>query len=683
MLFAVAAAWADESPAVALARLKAETDVLDRFLKAAQTATRPGSSGATLIAELSKAEPALRDAAVRGVQEGIQATAEALKSQAESLHRENDALVTARNSVLTALDERQKAAWEVRQQGQIAETLASLLSVDKKWFWLCGVFAIASLLGVVWHDRRRELRRRLNVGMARTLGLSYLLSFALAGMVVLTAVLFLSGDWIYQWLLSEVATSEPPKPTAEAASPEMQKEIDVLRSRRDKLDQQLQQTASLAETAWNAQGSAAGLATGWIEFNKQALACAVEAAFRENLLPLVRADARALEDADRELGSQRSEIADRLQQQRTIRLGLGAGLIGLVFLGGVWFYRASKRRIDRWERTCPLCLGEGFLQVRRADETGESRMVVCRNIVREMPQEECGYRFPAAFRELPKLCFPTLGVPQAGKTHWLAMLYWALNHGYHPKSVQFEKLKLQTSTELDRLVEDILRTRLGTAATQRDRIPHPVVFQFRDQDFWGRANLLVNIFDYSGEVTVDMKIEDYRRRRALDADGYFFFLDPTYPAAPQAQALLDFRDDVRRMRGLSPNARLKTPVAICVSKIDLLSNQAGRLPGGAEAIEHFYAELGRIDPTGEAFNVKVIEARSRLMSELRKTLWPEWDIERQVRELFGSRFLFFPLTPVGLEGSGETDLSLRTIAPFGLLEPLFWLLRMNGYCILK
>ena len=36
----------------------------------------------------------------------------------------------------------------------------------------------------------------------------------------------------------------------------------------------------------------------------------------------------------------------------------------------------------------------------------------------------------------------------------------------------------------------------------------------------------------------------------------------------------------------------------------------------------------------------------------------------------------------GSDGLGETDLSLRTISPFGLLEPLLWLLEMNGYPVL-
>ncbi|MGN1274508.1 MAG: hypothetical protein ACI4UF_07955, partial [Thermoguttaceae bacterium] len=97
-----------------------------------------------------------------------------------------------------------------------------------------------------------------------------------------------------------------------------------------------------------------------------------------------------------------------------------------------------------------------------------------------------------------------------------------------------------------------------------------------------------------------------------------------------------------------------------------------------EAI-HFYEELGKIDPTGIAMNKDVINRRSELTDELRKKIWPDWDMESQINDLFGGRYKFFPLTPVGLDGVGEADLRLRTIAPFGLVEPLAWLLEMSGY----
>ena len=111
--------------------------------------------------------------------------------------------------------------------------------------------------------------------------------------------------------------------------------------------------------------------------------------------------------------------------------------------------------------------------------------------------------------------------------------------------------------------------------------------------------MLVNIFDYSGEVTSDMGVEDYRRRRALEGDGFFFFLDPTYPSEPQAKALADFREDLRLIKGIRTGKRLRIPVALCVSKIDILAGQSYALPDGGDAIAKFYEDLSRIDPTGE------------------------------------------------------------------------------------
>jgi len=140
---------------------------------------------------------------------------------------------------------------------------------------------------------------------------------------------------------------------------------------------------------------------------------------------------------------------------------------------------------------------------------------------------------------------------------------------------------------------------------------------------------------------------------------------------------------LRLVKGVGANRALRLPLALCVSKIDLLAGQAYALPDGRDAVAKFYDDLARIDPTGEAMTLEVIEARSELLARLRDTVWPGWQIERSIAELFGGRYAFFPLTPVGLDGQGEKDLNLRTIAPFGLLEPLVWLLHMNGYPILE
>ena len=105
--------------------------------------------------------------------------------------------------------------------------------------------------------------------------------------------------------------------------------------------------------------------------------------------------------------------------------------------------------------------------------------------------------------------------------------------------------------------------------------------------------------------------------------------------------------------------------------------------GGDDVAAGFYERLHEIDPSGESLAEGVLRARSELVVRLRDTIWPGWEVERTLDDLFAGRWLFFPLTPVGLDGRGETDLNLRTIAPFGLLEPLVWLLQMSGYPVLE
>jgi hypothetical protein len=122
--------------------------------------------------------------------------------------------------------------------------------------------------------------------------------------------------------------------------------------------------------------------------------------------------------------------------------------------------------------------------------------------------------------------------------------------------------------------------------------------------------------------------------------------------------------------------QLRLPVALCVSKLDLMVNQLYADMDGDGVISKFYKDLAEI---GWELNLESIEARHQELAKLHQTVWPGWSIERQIGDLFGGRHKFFPLTPVGLNGLGVEDLTQRVIAPVGLLEPLLWLLHMNGF----
>ena len=99
-------------------------------------------------------------------------------------------------------------------------------------------------------------------------------------------------------------------------------------------------------------------------------------------------------------------------------------------------------------------------------------------------------------------------------------------------------------------------------------------------------------------------------------------------------------------------------------------------------VQQFFSDLHSVDDSGNSMSLKVLLEKSRLVSQLRDQIWPNWEIERQIRGLFGDRVMFFPMTPVGLNNPGEIDPSQRTNNPYGILQPLMWLMHMNGYPVL-
>lgn len=671
-------------------RLEGGNQLLAEQLQRLQEADADDALGRALVDELRRGDAETNRALVRLLEENARPVVGDLRSVAKRLDAQVDEARRTWVAVQTELGRRRLALTDMQARRRRSTQLASLLSIDKATFWLCGVVALAVLLAVIVHDRRNSWRSVCYGGWARRFGLSKVLATVLLGLVVLVGIVYLTGDRIYRgFLADEAVDSRGPVQEMTAETEALEAEAEPLLARREQLDKAVAaKLESLRKSPASAVPSTTELDGQAAAFRGAVVAIGERFHALESLARRLEADLTSLDDLDEQLRLESQHTAWHLRLRGWIRGGLGLFVLGFC-LGGGWFYarRARKRRAALAD-TCPLCLGSGhFEPVRRGRSGGgspepELDLVHCKNVISRDPYEECGYTFLNTYRGLRKLCLPTLGVPQAGKTHWLAMLYWELCRGHYPDAVQFEKVKSQTAEQFDMIVEEILTSRIGTAATQRDRIPQPLVFHFRDHDRWGRSNVLVNVFDYSGEVTSDMGVDDYRRRRALEGDGFLFFLDPTYPSEPQAKALADFREDLRLVRGIKAGRRVRTPIALCVSKIDILAGEPFALPDGRDAITRFYDDLARVDPTGEALTLEVIEARSRLVAELRDTIWPGWEIERQIDDLFGGRSLFFPLTPVGLDGLGETDLSLRTISPFGLVEPVLWLLQMNGYPVL-
>ncbi len=634
------------------------------------------------------------------------------------------------------LVQRQFLLFEIESNRHVVTQLASMLSVDKRWFWLFAVFAFGCLVMVSFHERRHEIRRWLNGGKARQMRLSKILLGCFIALLTVTFITFIFGETIYRAMLDVTFSTTSPRRVAQHGVDEEKSLLKALAPQSTAAKENLVEQ----KDAWRQfaiknlpQGTSKDLLAQWNAWRDAVEVVYLQTGMLREISRQVETDRQALVEINGRMRSTAGETLHYLRYKHLLRVVLGMCLLLVTFFGIAYYWAEVNRRQKHIYNTCPYCLHEGFLQKwepagaaialamggaapgggmpggaaafgipapgmpaneiftagqggdtaapQTPAETGAARMVECTHVVSESPHEVCGYRFEAALRPLIKLSFPTLGVPQVGKTHWLTMLYWEIQNGYYPH-LGFQNIPTSVTEEMDRRVDEIMNARIGTAATQRDRIPQPLVLKYRDTDPLGRTELLANIFDYSGEVTTDTPLDDPRRERALLSDGFFFFLDPLYPWQPQAEALKRFRLDMQELMDLEKDESLHLPIAICLTKIDLLPLVTS-LPNAEEEAIRFYETLGQIDPTGEALNKAVIDARSEATDALRKRIWPEWDVEQQVKDLFGGRHKFFPLTPVGLDGAGETDLRRRTIAPFGLIDPLAWLLEMSGYTTLK
>ena len=605
------------------------------------------------------------------------------------------------------LVERQFLLFEIESNRHVVTQLASMMSVDKRWFWLFGVAAFGALVAASFHERRHEIRRWLNGGKARQMGLSKILLGCFLGLLAVTLTAFIFGETIYRAMLDVTfSTTSPRLVCRHQIGEESAKTAEFLRK-----NEEAKREHSIQKEAWKLfatenlpQGTQPELLKQWNLWRDTIGTVYVRMCVLKDVSDRIETDRKQLLEINGKLSAVSGETLHFLRYKHLLRMMLGFFLLTITFLGIAYFWAEVNRRRKHVFMTCPQCLEEGCLKPWENDAGGDRRwasgedaaeessapqplspsvpeFVVCTHIISQSPHEECGYRFAGVLQPLTKLSFPTLGIPQVGKTHWLTMLYWELKNGYYPH-LGFLDVPSSVTEEMDRRVDEIMNARIGTAATQRDRIPQPLVLKYRDKDRLGRTELLANIFDYSGEITTDTPLEDPRRKRALSSDGFFFFLDPIYPWQPQAEALARFRKDMETLTDLDAGESLHLPIAICLTKIDLLPLVTTLADAEEEAIR-FYETLGRIDPTGEALNKTVIDARSEVTDELRKKIWPQWDVEQQVKELFGGRHKFFPLTPVGLDGAGETDLRRRTISPFGLVEPLAWLLEMSGYTTLE
>ncbi len=280
-----------------------------------------------------------------------------------------------------------------------------------------------------------------------------------------------------------------------------------------------------------------------------------------------------------------------------------------------------------------------------------------------------------------ELRFPVLGFAQAGKTLWLAMFHKLVRFGHADRPrCSFERVIStgESDSEFDRILDEVLEQHAPDRTIPGEKTPPPLEFRFNDNDRLGRHSGAMKVYDLAG-ATMYREMEGSEvQQQVLQMDGFLYFLDPTdkHTTDQQDIVLQHFRDQLRKAHAASERNTVDLPVAVCITKIDLLP-KPGNL--GADVFQDFINELLEIGNDEEATTLETIRERHSLFHSYLPRFFPGWNLDRQFHNLIGDRYMFFPMTSVGFGELGEIDLKKRNFQPFGIIEPLQWLLHMNGF----
>jgi Double-GTPase 2 len=380
---------------------------------------------------------------------------------------------------------------------------------------------------------------------------------------------------------------------------------------------------------------------------------------------------------------------------------LGAAALLVLSLAPLWgALRAGRAAIRQEARTCPRCFKLDTLRVEKRGTVEEEpsrykRPGKSKQVKKETEKTEtgyvecakCGMRFRRSYLRVRRLSFPAVGVPGSGKTHMLATAYNNVQKGTAPAAATLQQAPSLGDKRFDQYIELIVESR-GTAGGTVHALPDPIMIHVRDTDPAGANAALVNLFDYSGELLNDKIDMSELRKNAVRMDGFMLFLDPTQlyggggkvTLKAQLDKLKEFVTDMRDERGVGVGAVIPVPVAVCIPKFDMLLTEN---PIGGQAVHFTRHMLEHLNPQPpRETTLDVIAARSALVEQMLPLMFPGPDIRGIVEGYFGKQVMFFPMTSVNLiEGElGVADLSKRSaIVPFGVAEPIVWLLHMHGY----
>jgi hypothetical protein len=343
-------------------------------------------------------------------------------------------------------------------------------------------------------------------------------------------------------------------------------------------------------------------------------------------------------------------------------------------------------RARAWEDSIPMgrvLPADGFRREHRCHACGQrSRKRLC---------PHCHMELPHTIGQFQNLIFSVIGAKDAGKSHYLAVLIEQIRkHAGPDLGMLLEPLNDHT---IRRYREDfyepifqrgtVIRGTISALSDRKVQIPLVYTLTFTGKNLFGRRAIkgLVTLvfFDTAGEDLNDQDTMSTVNKYIYRSDGIILLLDPLQldrvrdhldGSVPLPSRNTDAADIVTRVtnliferRGLSPKARIPTPLAVAFSKFDAV-----------EPLVDPQFQL-RSDPDHRSgFDQADFHAVNAEM----QSLLAEWDsrvLQEQIENRF-EKFGFFGLTALGCNPHG--DQKIPRVLPRRVEDPFLWLLHHHG-----
>ena len=443
--------------------------------------------------------------------------------------------------------------------------------------WAFVAFGIACLLG--WHEFRVPFRRWARAGMPG--GVVTHKPAAAFTMLMLLSCGLLNG------------CQEPVQKAEEQTFNAMHKaaleELKQTTAEANKLQSEVNERHDRTITTWgDFSGEAADRRAALKALDRELLDMLRTQAFHAVYESLLIDDITSSSNADLTNAKKLAELTSgarvRSISSGVLRAGAALTLATVAYLPLWLARRIVRRQRNREAQTCPQCLAVGSLRLRSTPRNqggySEPSYIECTSTDKD--GSACGYKLASSHQRVTRLCFPTVGIRSSGKTHMLTTAYSAIYNRKLPSRASFQPAPSVMDERFRQYIELILRQRSEAGGTVHDTeyLP-PLLVHARDVDSWGPSSVMINLFDYSGDLVEETPLAQLLRPRAMNMDGFMVFFDPTQIYGPEAgkanatledqvRALANFYQQMADVRGLEPGTRISNPVAICISKFDLL-----------------------------------------------------------------------------------------------------------------